>query len=108
MMFIPPPKSFLKLNFEGASEGNLGPSGYEGILWDSLGYPVDHFASSCGTTTNNSSNTTTLVKVLQIDRRIVLPKIKLIGHLVLVINAAQRILNGIFAFKVLKSWYLEM
>ena len=51
--WTPPPTGFLKLNFDGASQGNLRPAGIGGVLRDSKGEIQHIFSQSLGEGTNN-------------------------------------------------------
>lgn len=51
----PPLAGILKLNFDGASKGNLGEVGYGGILTDHKGNPMIIYYGSIGWDTNNSA-----------------------------------------------------
>eukprot|EP00253_Pinus_taeda_P007598 PITA_07598 len=49
----PPPKDMYKLNFDGASKGNLGNSGFRGTIRDYKGNNIITFLGSHGWDTNN-------------------------------------------------------
>ena len=50
----PPPQVF-KLNFDGTSRGNMGPTGFGGLFRDHDGKIVMVFLGSIGMDTNNSA-----------------------------------------------------
>ena len=52
--FSPPPQVF-KLNFNGASRGNLGPDGFGGLCCNHDGRIMMVFLGSIGMDTNNSA-----------------------------------------------------
>ncbi|KAG4906699.1 hypothetical protein JHK82_055346 [Glycine max] len=47
-----PPDQWFKLNIDGSSLGNLGASGFGGIIRDSLGSFIIGFSGYCGHTTS--------------------------------------------------------
>lgn len=54
-MFTHPQEGFIKLNFDGASKGNLGPAGYEGIFKDSQDHTGWIYADGGGIMSNNEA-----------------------------------------------------
>ena len=54
LSWLPPPPGIFKLNFDGASKGNLGRAGYGGIFRTSLGQVHLIFFGCLGWDTNNS------------------------------------------------------
>jgi ribonuclease HI len=48
----PPPKNVIKVNVDGSSIGNPGPSGFGGLLRNTFGGWITGFAGSCGFTSN--------------------------------------------------------
>ena len=50
--WIPLPPQFVKVNTNGSSFGNPGPSGFGGVIRDSLGHWILGFYSSCGFSNN--------------------------------------------------------
>eukprot|EP00253_Pinus_taeda_P011523 PITA_11523 len=51
----PPPRNMYQLNFDGASKGNPGQTGYGGVFRDHLGTPHLIYLGSKGWDTNNSA-----------------------------------------------------
>ena len=49
----PPPTGFIKINFDGASKGNLGPAGYGVVIRSSKGEILALAVGYLGETTNN-------------------------------------------------------
>lgn len=52
-MWQPPPASFLKLNFDKASMGDLGLASFEGVFRDDNGHIIHIYVGNLGTNTNN-------------------------------------------------------
>jgi ribonuclease HI len=48
----PPPENVIKINVDGSSIGNPGPSGFGGLLRNTFGGWITGFARSCGFTSN--------------------------------------------------------
>ncbi|GAU48831.1 hypothetical protein TSUD_190610 [Trifolium subterraneum] len=48
----PPPENVIKVNVDGSSIGNQGPSGFGGLLRKTFGGWITGFAGSCGFTSN--------------------------------------------------------
>ena len=61
--YLPPPMVF-KLNFDGASRGNLGAAGYGGLCRESQGTIIFIFLGSIGWDTNNSVELEGILQVL--------------------------------------------
>ena len=51
----PPLPQVFKLNFDGASRGNLGPTDYGGVYRDSNGSILSVYLGAIGTDSNNST-----------------------------------------------------
>ena len=52
--WTPPPIGFIKINFDGASKGNPGPSGYGAVIKNPKGEILILTAGYLGKTTNNA------------------------------------------------------
>jgi hypothetical protein len=62
----PPPEGFVKLNFDGASKGNLGAAGYGVVFCNHLGHILEIMVGSLGHSTNNVAELWGLIKGLQL------------------------------------------
>jgi probable phosphoglycerate mutase len=61
-IWTPPPTDFIKINFDGASKGNLGPASYGATLKNSNGEILCLIVGFLGETTNNASELTSLLR----------------------------------------------
>lgn len=66
--WIPPPTGFLKINFDGASRGNLGLAGIGGVLRDNRGEIQHIYSQSLGEGSNNEMEFAVLQQGLRIRR----------------------------------------
>eukprot|EP00253_Pinus_taeda_P012127 PITA_12127 len=64
--WTPPPKNTYLLNFDGASKGNPGITGYGGVIRNSQGIPLKFYFGSIGWNTNNAAELEGLWQGLQI------------------------------------------
>ena len=62
------PSSFINLNFDGASKGNLGPTGGGGVFWNSQGEILHIYTINLGHSTNNVAELNAMVKGLNIAK----------------------------------------
>jgi hypothetical protein len=62
---VPPSAHFIKINFDGASKGNPGTTGYGAVIRDSKGEILGLIAGFLGETTNNVAELTGLLRGLQ-------------------------------------------
>ena len=90
----PPPSSFIKLNFEGAFKGNLGPAGGGGVFRNSQGEILHIYTINLGHTTNNAAKINAMVKGLNIAIHKGYHKLILEGDSSLVITIYNKLLNG--------------
>ena len=100
------PSSFIKLNFDGASKGNPGPAGGEGVFRNSQGEILHIYTINLGHSTNNSAELNAMVKGLNIAIYKGFEKLILEGDSSLVITIYHKLLNDTPPCKVSQSWRL--
>lgn len=103
---IPLSTSFLKLNFDGASGGNLGPVGIGGVLRDNKGEIQHIYSQSLGEGTYNKMEFAVLEQGLRILRRIKARATMIEGDSQLAIMEARRMYTGAKPSKVTRHWRL--
>jgi len=104
----PPPEGYIKLNFDGASKGNLGDAGYRTVFRDHRGHIVIISAGSLGHSTNNNAELWGLLNGLRIARANGLTKLIVEGDSQLIINILSRMLNGVHPDRLAPSWRLSL
>ena len=102
----PPPQRIFKLNFDGVAKGNSGLAGIGGVIRNSEGSILGVFWGAIGETTNNMAE----IKVLMIGPDMVRtngwqPTI-VEGDSLIIIQMANKILNGKHVHKVANNWCL--
>eukprot|EP00253_Pinus_taeda_P007787 PITA_07787 len=102
----PPPKITYILNFDGASKGNPGITGYGGIIRNSQGNSLKIYFGSIGWKTNNAAELEGLWQGLQIAQLQSFFPLIVEGDSQILINMAIKIQQGSPAQKVSKSWRL--
>ena len=102
--WIPPPVNMIKLNFNGASKGNPGNSGFGGIFKDHQGAPLLSFFGSEGWDTNNSTELEGLWQGLIIAQHKGFFPLIIEGDSQIIINMVSKIMQGTPSHKVSKSW----
>jgi hypothetical protein len=85
-LWNPPPTSFIKLNFDGASKGNPGPVGGRGVFMNDRGEILYIYTLNLGYTTNNTTELSAMIEGLEIAIRKSYQKIILEGDLELIIS----------------------
>eukprot|EP00253_Pinus_taeda_P025774 PITA_25774 len=100
----PPPKNTYILNFDGASKGNPGITGYGGVIRNSQGIPLKVYFGSIGWNTNNAAELDGLWKGLQISQQQRYIPLIVEGDSQIIINMATKIQQGSAAQKVSRSW----
>jgi len=83
-----------QLNFDGASKGNPGNSGFGGIFRDHMGAPILTFLGSRGWDTNNSAELEGLWKGLLLAQSKNFFPLIIEGDSQIIINMISRILQG--------------
>lgn len=102
-----PPEHTFKLNFDGASKGNLGKAGYVGIFRNHAGKPQLIYFGNIGWDTNNSAKTEGLWRGLLLARTHNYHPLEVEGDSQLLINMVKQLHNGSHASKIAMSWRLE-
>jgi hypothetical protein len=99
-----PSCNFFKLNFDGASKGNLGPASYRAVIQNSDGEILHILAGSMGHNTNNSAEIWSLLYGLQVDLELHLFPLIAEGDSKIVIKILSHLLNGEDSEKLSPSW----
>eukprot|EP00253_Pinus_taeda_P034383 PITA_34383 len=99
----PPPNSFM-LNFDGASKGNPGATGYGGVIRDHTGQVLKVFFGSIGWNTNNVAELEGLWQGLNIAQKDNFFPLIVEGDSQILINMAIKIQQGTEAQKISTSW----
>jgi ribonuclease HI len=102
----PPPPGFHKVNFDGASKGNPGHSGYGAVIRNNLGQIQSLIAENLGCDTNNSTEIWGLIKGVQMALDQNLTCLIIEGDSKIIIDLATKILNGRDPGKITPSWRL--
>lgn len=95
----PPNIGWFKLNFDGASRGNSGPSGAGGVIHSWQGKTIARYSKPLEIDTNNMAEFKALVLGLSLCIELNLAKVEIEGDSAIVVNALR-------AKKVL-SWKLQ-
>lgn len=99
----PPPASFIKLNFDGASKGNPGPTGRGGFFRNDRGEILYIYTLNMGHTTNNVVDLGALIKGLKLVIRNSYQKIILEGDVEIIISICKKLMNDTSPRKVSHS-----
>ena len=91
--WIPPPSSFVKLNFDDASKGNPGPAGAGGVFRNERGEILHIYTLNLGHSTNNVVELNAMVKGLNISIQKGFQKLILEGDSSLVITICRKLMN---------------
>eukprot|EP00253_Pinus_taeda_P032540 PITA_32540 len=100
----PPPINTFILNFDGASKGNPGSTGYGGAVRNHQGQVLKVFFGSIGWNTNNVAELEGLWKGINIAQKEGLTPLIVQGDSQILINMATKIQQGTEAQKVSRSW----
>eukprot|EP00253_Pinus_taeda_P020461 PITA_20461 len=103
-IWSPPPINTYMLNFDGASKGNPGLTGYGGAVRNHQGQVLKVFFGSIGWNTNNVAELEGLWRGLFMAQRERLSPLIVEGDSQLLINMAIKIQQGTEAQKVSRSW----
>jgi hypothetical protein len=104
--WLAPPKDFIKLNFDGASKGNLRPAGYGIVFRNHNGHILLISVGYIGHSTNNVAELWGLTKGLQIAIKNNFSQLVVEGDSQILINLLRKILNGASPDKISPSWRL--
>ena len=102
--FVFPLEDFIKLNFYGATKGNLGAASSGGVFRDHQGNTIQLFAMDYGTMSNNEAKLYALKQGLEIARRENFQKIEVEGDSTLVIDIVKKLQQGTQWDKLIQSW----
>lgn len=102
--WLPPPKHMIQLNFDGASKGNPGNVGFQGIFRDYKGAPLLTFLGSKGWDTNNSAGLEGLWQGLILAQNKGYFSLIIEGNSQIIINMVIKIMQGTSSSKVSNSW----
>jgi ribonuclease HI len=105
-VWTPPPYGFLKLNFDGASMGNLGPAGFGAVLRDNMGKITHMTAGFLGESTNNVAEITSLLRGLQTATQHLFLRLIIEGDSQVIIQLILKILHGQSPGRISPSWKL--
>jgi ribonuclease HI len=105
--WTPPPIGFIKINFDGASKGNPGPSGYGAVIKNPKGEILILTVGYLGETTNNAAELIGLLQGLQIAVALHSHRIILEGDSQIIIQLITKILHGESPQKISPSWRLS-
>lgn len=103
-----PPEGFMKLNFDGASRGNPGPTGIGGIIRNQAGKIIHIYSKALGEGTNNEIEFAAMEKGIKILQRKQAGNAVIEGDSEIAIAVARKIYEGTPASKVTKHWRLAM
>lgn len=103
-IWSPPPINTYMLNFDGASKGNPGSTGYGGAVRNHQGQVLKVFFGSIGWNTNNVAELEGLWRGLNIAQKEGLTPLIVEGDSQIIINMATKIQQGTEAQKVSRSW----
>jgi len=103
----PTPPGFLKLNFDGASRGNLGLAGFGAVLRNHLGKIIHILAGFLGETTNNVVELTSLIRGLQIAAHHQYHWLVIEGDSLVIIKFISKSLHGLPPWQISPSWRLS-
>eukprot|EP00253_Pinus_taeda_P002079 PITA_02079 len=96
----PPPKNHYKLNFDGASKGNPGTTGFGGIIRNHEGSHMQIYFGNIGWDTNNSAELEGLWQGLTLAWNLNLQPLVVEGDSQILIQMAKRLQNGSQASKI--------
>jgi len=102
--FSTPTNGFIKLNFDGASKGNPGPTGIGGLFRDDQGRKRRVYVDNGGIMSNNETKLMVVCQGLKIAIRNGYNKLEVEGDSLMVIQALRKLNNGTSWDKVSRSW----
>jgi len=102
--WTPPPINTFMLNFDGASKGNPGSTGYGGVIRNNQGNPLTVFFGSIGWNTNNAAELEGLWRGLNIAQAQRYSPLIVEGDSQIIINMVSKIQQGSDVQKVSSNW----
>jgi ribonuclease HI len=103
----PPPTSFVKLNFDGASKGNPSLAGLGGVFRDHQGQILRTYSKGQGIATNNKVKLGALNQGLLIAIKEGMQKLIVEGDSLIDICSLKKLIHGSAIGKISTSWRLE-
>lgn len=103
----PPPVSQYKLNFDGASKGNPGPTGFGGAIRNSEGVPVGIYWGYIGLNSNNMAELRGLLEGLRMATSHGWMPLILEGDSQVILQMATKLINGKKVRKVTENWKMN-
>lgn len=103
-IFSSPLHGFIKLNFDGASKGNIGLVGYGGIFRDDNDGPICFYVGRCGNKSNNVGEFIAMDHYLIIALDNGYQRLHIDGDPLLVLSMVNKLLNGLPIHKFIKIW----
>lgn len=96
----------MKLNFDGASKGNHGPTGFGLVLRDEKGSSLHISAGSLGYDSNNATKIWALIKGLLLAQQHDYNQIVLEGDSKIILNMLTKLLRSATPENISPSWRL--
>ena len=98
-----PPPGFMKLNFDGASKGNPGPTGYGGVIHTDQGKVTYIYYGFIGHATNNATKLEGLILASRVGRK----KLIIEGDSHIIIHMLSKIMHGAPISRINQNWRME-
>lgn len=102
-----PPEGWLKLNFDGASKGNLGPTGFGGVIHNLQGIILWAYWGQLGWDINNVAELEGMIHGLMLLEHHAMSPTIIEGDSKIIIDMARKLQTGNQVGHVTKTWWLE-
>jgi ribonuclease HI len=102
----PPPPGFVKLNFDGSSKGNPGPTGFGAVLRDNEGRILHITAGYLGFNTNNVAELWSLLKGINLAISHNIFQLIVEGDSQVIIHLISKIIHGSHPSEISPRWRL--
>ena len=93
-----------KLNFDGASKGNLGRAGFGGAIRNNQGNIINLFYGNSGFNSNNAAELDGLIARLTLVKQKGLFPVIVEGDFAIILSMASKLLHGSQVSKVTTNW----